>query len=250
VAYEATVETMVATAEERAAAWGQDRPASVTSALGDTVLAGIDAAHGGLVKPQAVLRLLDGDTRGIFTKTLWDQSMRQYGWFANRLGAEHAADSFPAAGRAEIVDNLESLCTVALGAALGAGQLRVRDLVDEPFRVAMLACIDGTAGCVEPARSFHAWLLDDVVTADPAGARVLIVQGLGDQVMPAASQAACDVAKLRAEGVTPEVCSDTFATHDTVLERKIEHAAAWAEAAATGAATPACASSFLPTCAP
>ncbi len=176
-------------------------------------------------------------------------ALRQYGWFANRLGPAHAADSFPAAERAEIADHIESLCTVELGAALGAGQLRIRDLVDEPFRVAMLACIDGTAGCVEPARSFHAWLLDDIVTADPAGARVLIVQGLGDQVMPAASQAACDVAKLRAEGVDPDVCSDTFATHDTVLERKIEHAAAWAEALATGVTPPTCSSSFLPACA-
>jgi predicted esterase len=177
-------------------------------------------------------------------------ALRQYGWFANRLGAGRAGDSFPAAERAQIVDSIESLCTVELGAALGANQVRVRELVDESFRVAMLACIDGTAGCVEPAASFHAWMLADVVTADPAGARVLVVQGLGDQVMPAASQAACDVAKLRADGVTPEVCSDTFGTHDSVLERKIEHAAAWAEAAATCAATPTCSSAFLPACMP
>ncbi len=174
--------------------------------------------------------------------------LRQYGWFANRLGAEHAGDSFPAAERAAIVDEIESLCTVELGAALGTQQPRVRDFVDEGFRVAMLACIDGTAGCVEPAASFHAWMEGDVVTADPAGARVLVVQGLGDQVMPAASQAACDVAKLRAEGVNPDVCSDTFATHDTVLERKIEHAAAWAEAVAAGVTAPTCSSTFLPPC--
>lgn len=177
-------------------------------------------------------------------------ALRQYGWFANHLGPERAGDSFPAAERADIIDEIESLCTIDLGGALGANQPRIRDLVDESFRTAMLACIDGTAGCVEPAASFHAWMLADVVTADPAGARVLVVQGLGDQVMPAASQAACDVAKLRAEGVTAEVCSDAFATHDTVLERKIEHAAAWAEAAASGGATPTCSSDFLPACAP
>ncbi len=176
--------------------------------------------------------------------------LRQYGWFANRLGADHAGDSFPAAERAALIDEIEGLCTVELGAAVGVQQPRLRDLVDDGFRVAMLACIDGGPGCVEPAASFHAWMLADIVTADPAGARVLIVQGLGDQVMPAASQAACDVAKLRAEGVVPEVCSDTFATHDTVLERKIEHAAAWAEAVATGAPAPSCASSFLPACTP
>jgi hypothetical protein len=115
----------------------------------------------------------------------------------------------------------------------------------------MLACIDGTAGCIEPAASFHAWMVANVVTADPAGARVLVVQGLGDQVMPAASEAACDVAKLRAEGVTPDICSDLFATHDTILEAKIEHAANWAEAVAFGnAAAPTCSSTFLPACSP
>jgi hypothetical protein len=71
------------------------------------------------------------------------------------------------------------------------------------------------------------------------------------QVRLAASEAACDVATLRAEGVTPEVCSDTFATHDTILERKIEHAASWAESVAFGnVAAPTCSSTFLPACTP
>lgn len=176
--------------------------------------------------------------------------MRAYGWFANHLGADHAGDSFPASERADLIDEIESNCTVELGAAVGAGQPHLGDLVDPAFRTALLACIDNTDGCVEPASSFHAWMRSDFVTADPSGADVLIVQGLGDQVMPAASEAACDVAKLRSEGVEPTVCSDTFATHDTILEGKIEHAVAWAEAAATGAARPSCSSSFLPPCSP
>lgn len=176
--------------------------------------------------------------------------MRHYGWFDAHLGPARAADSFPAEERAQLVDQLESLCTIELGAAIGANQRHLRDLVDEGFRTAMLACIDGTAGCTGTAQQFHAWLGANVVTADPAGAAVLIVQGLGDQVMPAASEAACDVAKLHAEGVTPDVCSDTFATHDTILERKIEHGVAWAEAAVAGQPRPACASSFLPACTP
>ena len=176
--------------------------------------------------------------------------LRHYGWLANRLGADRAGASFPAAERADLIDEIESLCTVPLGGALGAQQPRARDLVDDGFRRAMLACLDGTAGCVEPARGFHAWMRADFLTADPAGARVLIVQGLGDQVMPAASEAACVAAKLTAEGVAPDVCSDTFATHDTILERKIEHGAAWAEAAATGAPLPTCTTRTLPACAP
>lgn len=176
--------------------------------------------------------------------------LRQYGWFANHLGAAHAGDSFPATERGDLLGEMDSLCTVPLGGALDAQQPRARDLVDDGFRRAMLACIDGAAGCVEPARSFHAWLGANVVTADPTGAKVLVVQGLADQVMPAASEAACVVAKLAADGVAASVCSDTFATHDTVLERRIEDGAAWAEAAATGAALPTCASTTLPACAP
>jgi len=75
-----------------------------------------------------------------------------------------------------------------------------------------------------------------VVTADPAGAHVLIVQGLADQVMPAAGEAACDVAKLRVEGVEPTICS------------KIEDVVAWIEAIVTSAPAPTCGSQTLPAC--
>jgi hypothetical protein len=88
----------------------------------------------------------------------------------------------------------------------------------------------------------------DFVQADAQGARVLIAQGLGDQVMPAAGEAACDVDKLRAEGVEPDVCSDPTATHDSVLERKIEHVVAWIEAVDTGVTPPTRSSQTLPAC--
>jgi len=66
--------------------------------------------------------------------------------------------------------------------------------------------------------------------------------------MPAAAEAACDVAKLRAEGVQPQICSDSSATHDSVLEKKIEDVVAWIEAVATGASAPTCSSESLPDC--
>jgi hypothetical protein len=174
--------------------------------------------------------------------------LRHYGFFANKVGAANAGDGFPAQERASITNSVESLCTIHLGGALGANQQRLRDLVDETFRTAVLACIDGTPGCAGSGQAFHAWMTSDFVTADPAGARVLIVQGLGDQVMPAAGEAACLADKLRAEGVEPAICSDASATHDTVLERRIEDTVAWIEAAVTGAALPSCASQSLPAC--
>ncbi len=174
--------------------------------------------------------------------------LRHYGYAANRLGAARAGELFPAAEGASIVASIESRCTVALGGALNAQQSRLGELVDDGFRRQVIACIDGSSGCSGTGAAFHAWMTSDHVVADPAGARVLIAQGLADQVMPAAGEAACVVAKLRTEGVEPAICSDSAATHDTILERRIEDVVAWVEAIATGSPTPICASQTLPTC--
>ncbi|MDB4963744.1 MAG: hypothetical protein JWP01_3743 [Myxococcales bacterium] len=174
--------------------------------------------------------------------------LRHYGFLTNRMGLAHGGDAFPATERATIVEAIESLCTVALGGSLNGRQPRLRDLVDPTFRQQVLACIDGGPGCVGTGAAFHHWMQSDYVTADPAGARVLIVQGLADQVMPAAGEAACDVAKLRAEGVEPTICADATATHDTVLECRIEDVVAWIEAVITGSPVPTCGSSSLPAC--
>jgi hypothetical protein len=173
--------------------------------------------------------------------------LRHYGFLMNKLGITHGGDAFPADERDSIIDSIESLCTVPLGGALDAQQVRLRELVDEPFRTGVLACIDG-GPCTGLAHEFHQWMTSDFVTADPLGARVLITQGLADQVMPAAGEAACDVAKLRAEGVVPDICADPFATHDTVLERRIEDVVAWIEAVVSGITPPACSSQTLPAC--
>jgi len=174
--------------------------------------------------------------------------LRHYGFMANRLGAAAAGDAFPVGERASLASSIESLCTIPLGGALDAQQPRLRDLVDDVFRRQVLACIDGTSGCAGTGKQFHDWLVSDFVTADAQGARVLIAQGLADQVMPAAGEAACDVAKLRAEGVQPDLCTDALSTHDTVLEKKIEDVVAWIEAVATGAVPPVCDSQSLPAC--
>jgi len=174
--------------------------------------------------------------------------LRHYGFLANRVGEAEAGASFPASERDDLIEQINSLCTIPLGGALNAMQRHLRDLVDPAFRDQVLACIDGTPGCAGLGQEFHAWMESDYVTADPTGARVLIVQGLADQVMTAAGEAACDVAKLRAEGVEPQLCVDTIATHDSVLERRIEDVVAWIEAIATDQPAPTCGSQALPAC--
>lgn len=173
---------------------------------------------------------------------------RHYGYAANKLGPAHAGDTFPEAKRASITSALESRCTVALGGQLNIQEPKLGDLVDEAFREQVLACIDNAAGCTGPGAAFHAWMTADYVTADAAGAPVLIVQGLADQVMPSDGEAACVVDKLEAEGITPSICTDLTATHESVLGRKIEHVVAWIEARVDGEAPPACAVQTLPSC--
>ena len=174
--------------------------------------------------------------------------LRHYGFMTNRMGVMAAGDAFPASQRSSLVSSIESLCTVPLGGALDGQQPRLRDLVDDAFRLQVIACIDSTGGCTGTGKLFHDWMVGDFVTADAHGARVLITQGLLDQVMPAAGEAACDVAKLRSEGVQPDLCTDATSTHDTILAKKIEDVVAWTEAVVTGATPPVCASQTLPAC--
>jgi hypothetical protein len=173
--------------------------------------------------------------------------LRHYGFSINQQQGS-GGETFPAAERNSIISSIESLCTVPLGGALGANQVRLGELVDATFAGQVLACIDGGGGCTGLGRAFFDWMRADFVTADPAGARVLIVQGLVDQIMPADGEAACGVAKLRAEGVEPEICSDSTATHDSVLEKKIEKVVGWVEAVVDGVAPPTCGSTTLPAC--
>jgi pimeloyl-ACP methyl ester carboxylesterase len=175
--------------------------------------------------------------------------LRHYGFAANKMAGGQGGETFPVSEASSLISAIESRCTVDLGGVLNAQQTRLRQLVDGTFRDQVLACIDDdVAGCTGSGAAFHSWLTSDFVTADPAGAPVMIVHGLGDQVMPAASEAACVVAKLHADGVQPTLCTDATATHASVLGRRIGDAVRWMEAAIAGTARPSCASQTLPAC--
>ncbi len=175
--------------------------------------------------------------------------LRQFGFAANRMASGQGGATFPANEASSIISAIESQCTIELGGALNAQQPWLRELVDPTFREQVLACIDGNAaGCTGTGAAFHSWLISDFVTADPAGAAVMIVHGLADQVMSAAKEAACVVAKLRTEGVEPTLCTDATATHASVLGRRIGDAVRWLEAAIDGTVSPSCASQTLPSC--
>ncbi|HEY2744533.1 MAG TPA: hypothetical protein VGL86_07915 [Polyangia bacterium] len=179
--------------------------------------------------------------------------MRTYGYFYNHVGAADAGDGFPAASRSGIDGAATTLCQTPLGGYLQATATHVGDLFDPAFRTALLACIAngaGDAGCVDPAKSWYGYLVANFVTADATGAPILYVQGLADPIMPPAREAACNLQKLQADGVAPEVCVDGPADHQTVVGRNTDFALSWADALRGGGDLPSCSAAGLPACTP
>lgn len=177
--------------------------------------------------------------------------VREYAYFGNRGGGATPGDGYPAAKRDALAGAANSLCLVPLGGVIQATAPRLGDLVDDTLRTTLLACIDaGGIGCVEPGASYYQFLSQNVLHADPQGAPVLMVQGLADQIMLPAEEAACTIDKLTADGVTPDVCLDATATHTSVVPRNVMTGIAWAQAQVDGTAKPACSSVGMPSCTP
>ncbi len=180
--------------------------------------------------------------------------MRTYAYFYNRVSPTDADDGFPAANRSGFDSAIMTMAEVPLGGYLQATALHVSDFIDPTLDTTLLDCIEkGTTdpGCVDPGKSYYDFLSQNFVTADPSGAKVLFVQGLLDYVMPPQSEAACNVAKLIGDGVTPQVCVDPTAQHTTVVGPNMDFAITWVEALLAGNALPSCTTTgVLPPCTP
>jgi hypothetical protein len=171
-----------------------------------------------------------------------------YAYFANHAGADHAGDGFPTATRAALVGALESQCILQLAASVPTVAPTIGTLVDDGLRTSFIACVD-TGTCVEPGKSYYDYSRANILPSDPQGGRVIVVQGLAD-VTATPARAACIVAKMNADGVTPVVCTDRIADHLDVVQRNMAFAVSWVEALLAGSAPPPCAASALPACAP
>lgn len=179
--------------------------------------------------------------------------MSTYAYFANYVGTTAAGEGFPAASQAGIDNAVSTLCQTPLGGYLQANEPHVGDIFDPTFRSAMLACIDGGdagASCVDPASSYYTFLNHNILAANPDGPPLLFVQGLADVIMPPASEAACNIAKLMADGVTPQVCVDAEAQHTNVVGRNMDFAIPWALALLGGQPLPTCSAAGMPACTP
>ena len=181
--------------------------------------------------------------------------MRTYAYFYNYVGPTHVGDGFPAANQAGIDGAVQSVCQTPLGGYLQINEPLVGDIFDPTLRTTLLACIGGAdagvdAGCTDPGLSLYTFLNDNFVTADPNGPPILFIQGLQDVIMPPASEAACNIAKLQKDGVTPQVCTDAAAIHTNVVNRNMDFAIPWAMAVLGGQPLPQCSSAGMPACTP
>jgi hypothetical protein len=152
--------------------------------------------------------------------------------------------------RDSLEGSIDSLCLIPFGGAMQATAPKVSDFIDETLRRGLLACIANASdpGCTGTAKEYHAWLLANHLAGDATGAPILYVQGALDTVMPAASEAACNVPKLRKDGVNVTVCSDAAATHSNIADRNVGRGIQWAESKIWGTEPPSCDES-LPACA-
>jgi pimeloyl-ACP methyl ester carboxylesterase len=167
-------------------------------------------------------------------------------YFANRVGATHEGDGFGASARSAVVGDIGSQCIVQLAQSIPQAAATFGDLFDATFRQSVLDCAGGGT-CVEPGKSYVAFLQSNILSGDRNGGHVLVVQGLSDTTVTPASTK-CVVDKLTADGVTPQVCTDMNATHLDVTQRNAKLALDWIDALVDGTAPPSCDGSGLPTC--
>jgi hypothetical protein len=179
----------------------------------------------------------------------------EYQYFANYVSLGAAGDGLPDGGNAAYVSAITSLCFEEFGAWVFANQLHVEDLINDNLRTTLLSCVSGAdggadSGCVDPGKSYYEYLKGNILTEDSKGAPVLYVQGLADTIMPPASEAACNILKMEADGLTPQLCTDPTAEHTTVVQQNIMFAIQWGEAVLDGKPLPTCSSAGMPTCTP
>jgi hypothetical protein len=181
-------------------------------------------------------------------------SYREYAYFANYLSLGAASEGFPDSNAGAYASAVSSLCFLEFGAWVNANAPHVADLINPDLRATLLACagIDAgaDAGCADPGKSYYDYLNSSILTSDSSGAPVLYMQGLADIIMPPGTEAACNIEKMEADGLTPQVCTDALAQHQTVVQRNIMFAIQWGQALLAGKPLPTCSAAGMPKCTP
>ncbi len=168
-----------------------------------------------------------------------------YAFFANRYGADRAGEGFPWSTRDALEDAIEQHCIYQLASSIADIAPTVDDLVRPAFRIGHLSCIDGGV-CEGQAREYYEERVANLKDIDPAGAPVLSLQGLQDDVA-GPGRTACIVDHLRARGVRVTSCTHRTADHMTIVPLGVARAIEWSEAILAGQTPESCVDE-LPAC--
>lgn len=176
--------------------------------------------------------------------------LRQFAFFENWLGAGHGIDAFDAKFATDLPQKVDSQCLVAFGGYVQTAMLHTGDLISADLRAGLLACIDNSGACTGAAQTYYQALVGAMLPVDTHVGPTLLVQGLADQIMAPASEAACIVAELKGAGSDLDVCSLATADHSNVMDQHF-HGIAWLESVLAGGARAECDNALpLPACAP
>ena len=149
---------------------------------------------------------------------------------------------------------IQSQCLVAVGGYIQGQMLHLGDLIDPTLRANMVACMGGSAGsgsagtCTGTAQQYYQFLEANDIPPDPQAGPVLLVQGLEDQIMAPANEAACIDQELVGDGVDTSTCVLPSASHTNIMDNA-NLGLAWTESVLgggpratcdTGASLPAC----------
>jgi predicted esterase len=177
--------------------------------------------------------------------------LRQYAFFENHIGNGTGPSSVPSQYQSGLQSAVQTQCLVGVGAYIQIDMLHDSDLIDPTLASGLLACIASQgpeAGCSGNAAAYYDFLIANELPADPHQGPVLLVQGLLDAIMPAASEAACNYATLQTSGVDVDTCVFASADHTDIMD---QHASgvAWAESVLAGGPRAECdQSTQLPAC--
>lgn len=176
--------------------------------------------------------------------------LRQYAWFENWIGTGHGTDAFDPKFKDGLDGAVASQCLVPFGGYVQTAMLHTGDLVSSELRTGLVGCMDGTPACTGTAKTYYDFLIANQLPPDPQAGPTLIVQGLADQIMAPANEAACIHDELVGAGADVSTCVFTFSTHTNIMD---QHASgiAWAESVLAGGPRAECdPGAQLPTCQP
>jgi pimeloyl-ACP methyl ester carboxylesterase len=179
-------------------------------------------------------------------------SFETYAWWENDVGSGEGNSVFQSQFASGMVGAIKGLCLVEFGAYQQGTELHVQDWLESSLRTSFLSCATSSTStsCAGSGQRLYQLMSSSLLTADPAGAPVLYIQGDADIVMPPAQEAACNVAKLEQDGVSVQICVVPGASHNGVVGARVGLAIDWVEAVVSGGTRPGCTDIALPACTP